>query len=171
MHRGIAAPGRGAKIRCRRLTAVVTSCLLIAIAATPAHAGTFTPTGSLVTGRIDHTATLLPDGKVLIVGGFRPNSYEAAAELYDPSTGTFAPTGSLNTARGNHTATLLPSGKVLITGGHGVTAAGNSFDTIASAELYDPATGAFTVVGPLGQARRDHTATLLPSGKVLVTGG
>ena len=127
-------------------------------------AGTFTSTGSMTTARQGHTATLLPSGKVLIVGGW-PNSLPSA-ELYDPVAATFTPTGSMTTGRQGHTATLLPSGKVLIAGGwEGV---GNPF---ASAELYDPLTGMFTPAGSMTTGRSDHTATLLPSGKVLIAGG
>src|SRR5437763_17023031 len=74
-------------------------------------------TGSLKTARFHHTATLLPDGRVLVVGGEQAHTPLASAELYDPATGTWSATGSLNTARDSHTATLLPSGKVLVAGG------------------------------------------------------
>ena len=109
--------------------------------------GTFTSTGSLATVRIGHTATLLPSGKVLVVGGFGTGAYLNSAELYDPASGTFTATGSLATARSNHTATLLPSGKVLVVGG----ADGGSY--LSSAELYDPASGTFTATGSLAAAR------------------
>jgi WD40 repeat protein len=116
----------------------------------------------MTTPRRFHTATVLPNGLVLIAGGFGT----ASAELYNPLTRTFTPTGSMNAARAEHTATLLPNGKVLIAAG---------FDPsgilIASAELYDPASGTFTLTGSMSVARRDATATLLPSGKVLITGG
>ena len=127
--------------------------------------GTWTPTGSLNTARRDHTATLLPSGKVLVAGGYNVSSFVNTAELYDPAAGTWTPTGSLNTARYGHTATLLPNGKVLVAGGSNASVA------IDNAELYDPATGAWTTIGPMNAARRWHTATLLPSGKVLVAAG
>jgi len=131
--------------------------------------GTFSPTGSLGTGRSNHTATLLPNGKVLIAGGYGTAGgtagYLKSAELYDPTSGSFSATGSLGTARAFYTATLLPNGKVLIAGGLG---AGGS---LTSAELYDPASGTFSVTGSLGTARDYHTATLLPNGKVLIAGG
>jgi hypothetical protein len=130
--------------------------------------GTFTATGSLITGRFEHTATLLSSGKVLIAGG-GSGSYITtnSAELYDPSTGIFTATGDMVTWRSQHTATLLPCGKVLITGG------GNfQIDNIlSSAELFDPSTGTFTATGSMGTARYVHTATLLSIGKVLIAGG
>src|SRR5207244_841009 len=78
--------------------------------------GTWTVTGSLNTARDGHTATLLPNGKVLVAGGVIP--YLSSAELYDPATGSWSTTGSLITARAGHTATLLPTGKVLVAGGN-----------------------------------------------------
>ena len=131
---------------------------------------TWTASGGLIQGRADHTATLLPNGKVLVAGG-RTFFYDlASAEIYDPASGTWTPTGSLNTPRRSHTATLLPNGKVLVAGG---TREDNGYlvYSINSAELYDPATGTWTPTGNLATARGDHTATLLSSGKVLVTGG
>src|SRR5712691_4045506 len=97
--------------------------------------GTFTRTGNMTTSRDGHTATLLPNGKILITGGIRdisssgPGLVVGTAELYDPSTGAFTATGNMTTHRGYHTATLLPDGRVLIAGG---------VDPVysASAELY-----------------------------------
>src|SRR5437764_2567833 len=124
-------------------------------------------TGSLKTARFHHTATLLPGGRVLVVGGEQGHTPLASAELYDPATGTWSATGSLNTARDSHTATLLPSGKVLVAGGR-ETDPGPS---LASAELYDPATGTWSPTGSLNTAREDPTETLLHKRKVLDTGG
>ena len=80
--------------------------------------GTWTATGSLNTARYDHTATLLPNGKVLVAGGYNAAAALSSAELYDPASGSWSATGSLNTARYAHTATLLPNGKVLVAGGY-----------------------------------------------------
>lgn len=127
--------------------------------------GRWTNTGSLTTARIYHTATLLPNGKVLVVGGIGNYGFAVNAELYDPATGTWENTGALKIARERHTATLLPDGRVLVTGGLGTSVVTNG------AELYGPATGIWTPTGPMNAARMSHAATLLPNGKVLVAGG
>jgi hypothetical protein len=134
--------------------------------------GTWAPTGSLHTARYYHTATLLPNGKVLVTGGCDEwhtcsNGSFASAELYDPATGVWSVTGSLNHQRALHTATLLPDGKVLVAGGYG----GNGQSVLTSAELYDSATGAWSVTGNLNTAHSSHSATLLSNGQVLVVGG
>jgi hypothetical protein len=134
--------------------------------------GSFSPTGSMSTARVGQTATLLASGKVLITGGSDGtvnSNLRASAELYDPSSGSFSPTGSMSSARVGQTATLLASGKVLIAGGDGFVA--GSFTLLASAELYDPATGTFSPTGSMSSTRDGHTATLLASGKVLIAGG
>ena len=132
--------------------------------------GTFSPTGPLATARNLHTATLLLDGRVLIVGGNDTFNHSlTSAELYDPKTGTFSPTGSMTTARGFHAATLLADGRVLIAGGG--SAGWTSDHFVASAEIYDPTAGTFATTGPLTAERALHTATLLADGRVLVTGG
>src|SRR5262249_24071898 len=77
----------------------------------------WTATGSMGTARAQHTATLLPNGEVLVAGGFDGTSFVSSAELYDPAAGTWTATGSMGTARESHTATLLPNGKVLVAGG------------------------------------------------------
>src|SRR5262249_30297851 len=108
-----------------------------------------------------------------------------SAELYDPATGSFTPTGPMRKPREQHTATLLADGRVLIAGGYTANeppAAGaiilasvrtveSTSSILASAELYDPATGTFSRTGPMSTFRNDHTATLLKDGRVLVTGG
>jgi N-acetylneuraminic acid mutarotase len=133
--------------------------------------GTWTPTGSLNIARDSHTAILLPNGMVLVAGGFDSTSNaSASAELYDPASGTWTSAGNLNNARVYHTATFLPNGMVLVAGGRD----GPSFtpsDILSSAELYDPASGSWTVTGSLNAVRAYHMATLLPNGMVLVAGG
>jgi hypothetical protein len=138
--------------------------------------GTFTLTGTMTTPRAGHTATLLADGKVLIAGGdsqagpTSKTSTQAGAELYDPATGTFEATGDMLAARSGHTATLLNNGKVLITGGNSYDAQGKQI-SLSSAELYDPLTRVFTATGNMIASRDGHVAVLLPSGRVLITGG
>jgi len=136
--------------------------------------GQFTQTGSMASPRQEHAATLLPNGKVLISGGVTFSSsgfFFTASELYDPATETFTPTGAMNSGRASHTATLLSSGMVLLAGGLTLNQGGNGQQLTTSAELYNPSTGVFTVTGSMTTARENHTATLLPSGKVLVSGG
>ncbi|MDM0032830.1 kelch repeat-containing protein [Variovorax sp. J22P271] len=129
--------------------------------------GQWTPTGSMSTARSVFTATLLADGRVLAAGG-TSGSPLAAAELYDAATGRWTLAAPMIAARLTHTAVLLPDGKVLVTGGNGGAAGGGS---LATAERYDPATGAWSATGAMNSGRTAATATLLFDGKVLVAGG
>ena len=122
--------------------------------------GHFVETSNMTEARFGHTATLLPNGKVLIAGGHGTAKALASAELYDPDRG-FISTGSMNAPRASHSATLLPDGRVLIVGG--------STDT--AVELYDPETGSFSRGPGMSTPRYAHTATLLNNGKVLIAGG
>ncbi|MDQ3643857.1 MAG: IPT/TIG domain-containing protein, partial [Actinomycetota bacterium] len=118
--------------------------------------------GAMTAARFGHTATLLNDGRVLLVGGSAEGT--PAAEVYDPATGRFSPVSG-GQRRTEHEATRLGDGKVLITGGNtteGIT---------ASAEIYDPSTNILSPTGALATRRAYHTATLLGNGKVLVAGG
>jgi hypothetical protein len=138
--------------------------------------GTFSPTGNMVTPRLFNTVTLLSSGKVLFTGGFDQSpainrTVLATAELYDPATGIFSATGDMATPRVQHTATLLNNGKVLIAGGWNYSVGIAGQNDLASAELYDPATGTFTATGSMTVPRYGAAATLLNNGKVLITGG
>jgi hypothetical protein len=115
------------------------------------------------------TATLLRDGRVLVVGGHSGNGtgVQASAELYDPATGRWTSTGSLRTPRRDHTATLLADGTVLVAGGF---SSGEPW-YLRSAELYDPVRGRWSRVAPMTAARERASATLLGNGRVLVAGG
>ena len=128
-------------------------------------AGVFASTGDMTTGRQSHSATLLPDGRVLITGGYA-GAYLASAEIYDPASGTFTATSEMTTRRIAHRATLLSNGSVLITGGKA-----SRSETLASAEIYDPIEGTFTSAKPMTTPRISHTQTLLPDGSVLIVGG
>jgi hypothetical protein len=124
---------------------------------------TWSATGSMGTPRAGHTATLLPDGGVIVAGG----GFTASVELYDPATGTWSATGSMGTPRQTHTATLLRDGRVLVAGGWQFAGSGG---LLASAELYNPATGTWTATASMDTPHAG-TATLLPDGKVLVQDG
>jgi Kelch motif/Galactose oxidase, central domain len=128
--------------------------------------GTVIPAAPMLEPRSGHSATLLPDGRVLIAGGMRRNQdFYRSAELYDPGSGAFKPTGQMHIGRVGQAAVLLRSGKVLIAGGwigHGAT---------DSAELYDPSTGTFKVIANMTTNRGRPTATQLADGDVLIAGG
>jgi hypothetical protein len=127
--------------------------------------GTWRAAPSMSRKRLNHTATLLQSGRVLVVGGTTPDGDTATAELYDPATDTWTSTGSMAATRYGHAAVPLRDGKVLVVGGW-------SGRAVATAELYDPSTGLWTTVAPMSAARYGPMATLLePSGRVLVLGG
>jgi Galactose oxidase, central domain len=138
------------------------------------HGFALTP-GTMSGALTNHTATLLSSNLVLIAGGWS-NTAEAvaSAELFDPATGLFFNTGSMSSTRSSHSASLLcdisasscTDHRVLVAGGFG----GNGED-LATAELFDPATGTFAPTGNMTAAREFHSATLLANGKVLITGG
>ena len=116
-----------------------------------AHAAMWTTNSSLLNGRQGHTATLLPNGKVLVAGGTaNPNGIDGTnrAELFDPANGTWSASGSMTNGRTRYTATLLLNGKVLVAGGLTTGSPSN----LASAELYDPITGTWTLTGALNNA-------------------
>ncbi len=129
---------------------------------------TWSATGNTLGSHRGHTATKLQDGRVLIAGGGVCPLTSATAEVYVPALGRWRPAGILNTQRYHHSAVLLPNGKVLVAGGR---TGEHDSATLASAELYDPATNTWSYTGGLNTARAFHTMTLLPNGKVLVTGG
>jgi uncharacterized protein (TIGR03437 family) len=131
--------------------------------------GQWSATGSMISPRAEHLAVRLTNGKVLVAGGNTGYlAFVTSAEVYDPDTGTWTGAGGFSVARGGATATLLTDGRVLVAGGARSVWAS---DTSRGAELYDPATGAWSPAGTMNDARADHTATLLSDGRVLVAGG
>lgn len=132
-----------------------------------AHAAPWIADGTLNTARFYHSSTLLPDGRVLVVGG----SGGTLTEIYDPVRRSTTATASLVQGRGMHTATLLRDGRVLVVGGAVQDSWSPNFAPFASVEIYDGATATWSAAAALGEARANHTATLLPDGRVLVVGG
>ena len=132
--------------------------------------GTWTPTGSMNTQRAWLDAATLKDGRILVSGGwdYVANKALGSAELYDPATGRWTPTGSLVAGRYGHTLTVLEDGSVLAVRG---TSSGDLEDTLRGAELYDPHSGTWSVIGDTHVGSVMHSATLLRDGRVLVAGG
>jgi len=125
----------------------------------------FSATGHLNAAKSGHSATLLPNGQVLVVG--QANSLTESAELYDPNTGTWKFVNAGTSYWRDHTATLLQSGKVLFAGGWGFV-----YNSYRAAALYDPASATWSPTANLLSLRgAAHQATLLQDGRVLVTGG
>lgn len=141
---------------------------------TLAAVGQWTATGALPSAGSwygqSEGAVLLKNGKVLVAGGADGSSAALAkAASYDPATGVWTATSPLPSPRRMHTMTLLDNGKVLVAGGTG----GSSplSPGLATAALYDPATGAWTAAASMHEARWGHSAVLLANKKVLVAGG
>ncbi len=122
--------------------------------------GGFVPAAPMLSARQLHTATLLPDGRVLVTGGYADNGLLSSAELYDPAADTWSPAAPMLAERADHSATLLKNGKVLIASGSDM-----------SGEVYDPATGSWSATGPMSDMHGGPAAALLANGKVLVAGG
>lgn len=124
----------------------------------------------MVTARSDYASILLGTGKVLFMGGENINGVSIKnAELYNPSSGTFTATGGMTATREEHTAVLLANGNVLVSGGNKKTLTTQT--PLASAELYNPATGTWTATGSMSHARSGHTSTVLHNGNVVNAGG
>jgi hypothetical protein len=132
--------------------------------------GTFQRVGSLAAGREGHTAVRLRDGRILVSGG-ESALPTLTAEIVDPRSGAATPTGAPRVQRTMHAAVRLADGRVLVTGGQ-TAGEGAPLGISRSAEIWDPATGQFRLLGAtLVAPRAGHTATLMPDGRVLVVGG
>lgn len=131
---------------------------------------TWTATGSMKTARLSHTATRLPDGRVLILGGWDFGAARGPGELYQPTDGTWTAIRGDEVTRVYNTVTLLLDGTILVVGGV-VPGADGLNETSASAAVYDAAGGTWTATGAMAEARDLHTATLLGDGGVLIVGG
>jgi hypothetical protein len=148
--------------------------LLVTQAALGAGAGSFSPTGSMGAARYAAVAAPLKDGRVLVAGGYYDDAggdhYLASAEVFNPATNSFssAGIGTMGTARRGAVAAPLPDGRVLVAGGDYYDG-GDHY--LASAEVFNPATNAFSPVGDMGIARVRAVAAPLPDGRVLVAGG
>ncbi len=136
--------------------------------------GSWSAGGAMGTARFEHTATLLGDGRVLMVGGSGPTGDGedvgplASTELYDPAADAFVGSTDMAAARTNHAAALLNDNAVIISGGAG----GDNGDvSLASVEVFDSRAASWTTVGAMGTTRTGHTATALDGGRVLVAGG
>lgn len=135
------------------------------------RSGRFESTGSLISPRYQHSATLLQDGRVLVVGGYDladsgDSQLLYTAEIFDPAAGTWSPAGELTTGRFIYKDILLRDGRVLFVGGWN----GEAIDT-DSVELFDPRTLSFANGGHLTQPRREVAAAVLADGRVLIAGG
>jgi hypothetical protein len=130
--------------------------------------GGWLPTGGMHSRRSSHTATLLPDGTVLIAGGYDQlaNSQVASCEIFDPRTLLFRPTGAMGGSRAGHSAVTMDGGGVLVAGGRR-----DYFGALGSAELYRPQTGTWVPMPSMLSAHTFHTALRLSDGRVLVAGG
>ena len=127
------------------------------------ESGTWTETAPMSEKRANHSALVLDDGKVIVIGGGKTDGpYLKSIEIYDPNTDTWKFGAEMTKGRVAHTATILSDGKVLVVGGKG---------KLTLAEVYDPDTDTWTLAGETNKSRGDHAALLLADGSVLVTGG
>jgi N-acetylneuraminic acid mutarotase len=146
---------------------------LLALAAVPAGAAadSWTRTGSLVTGRLWHSVTLLPNGQVLAAGGTDLPGFNSTAtsERWDPTSGQWLGTPSFTTPRDRQGASLLPDGRVLMTGGQLNTPGADG--VLNSALAYDPIANAWSSVAAMPRAHANQQQVTLQDGRVLVIGG
>lgn len=128
---------------------------------------TWSPTPDMTVPRVEHTATLLPDGGVFVAGGAEGDNYWSGSEIFDPAAGQWIPAGDMLAARAGHTATALDDGRILVAGG-----LDRWNDALATAEIYDPRSGHRDPATSMAVPRYLHTATLLGNGRsVAFVGG
>lgn len=152
------------------LAFIAATVLVIATPPAFANSGGFSNTGSMNVERINHTATLLANGEVLVTGGDNNTTgYLSSAEIYDPSRGKWTRTGNMTVPRDGHDAVLLSNGQVLVAGGINDTTGG--CNTLATAELYNPSTGTWTPTGNMSTGRYSFVLVALTNGQVLAAGG
>ena len=134
--------------------------------------GAFNSTDSTEVPHCFHTATRLNDGRVLIAGGQDDANSQThrVVEIYDPQSGLFSMADSLLEDRSSHQSVLLVNDKVFLCGGQQSTTPGNAI-ALRSCEIYDPSTDQFSSAGDMNSATTSHRTILLPSGKVLISGG
>src|SRR5437867_9386882 len=149
--------------------AIAAAILIVGVGVPPAAgqqvaSGSWASTGAMTQPRWSGAAALLPDGRLLVTGGYDGTGQLATAEIY--SGGRFTACAPMQLARGGHTAVTLADGRVLVAGG-------TRADGIATptAEIYDPAADAWSYTGPMIERRAGHTASLLHDGRVLIAGG
>ena len=155
-----------------RTTVGVVLAVVMALVGAGAAQAAWSGSTALTTGRYNHTATLLDDGRVLVAGGNDTDPL-ASAQLYDPATNGWSNAGAMNSARHGHAAVLLKSGKVLVAGGYAPTAdpVSPASGYTRTAEVYDPAANSWTKVASMSAGRFQPTMTALDDGRVLVAGG
>jgi hypothetical protein len=136
--------------------------------------GQWSSTGAMLEVRAAHTAVLLPDGQVLVLGGSACSDFDGcpldSAELYDPTTGAWTGTQPTTGGGTGRTATLLDDGTVLVVGGSEGSMSEGTLEPMRVAELYDPSSGQWSATEPLVEVLENHTATELLDGRVLVVG-
>lgn len=143
----------------------------LALSGAASHASVLT--GPLSTARQLHAAATLPDGRIFVVGGVNSTSFNpprlASSEIYDPTTGTWSAGAALNVARDSHGLVALADGRILAVGGNGLVS--GSTQVLASAEIYDPVAGTWTLLSPMNAARVSPGIATLADGRVLIVGG
>ena len=132
--------------------------------------GIWSRAATMSVARGGHTATVLSNGTVVVVGGasgtYSAPNLHTSAEVFDPAAGTWTATASVSLGRGFHRSVALGNGRLLMTGGSNFVSS-----VFATTDVYDAATGLWTAAAPLVTGRISHSATVLPNGNVLIAGG